>query len=52
MQQYLHKHRFNPCEKFQYLKFRYTEAVHEKLYLTFLECTVLSDIYEHVLIGK
>ena len=45
---YLHNHSFLLYEEFQCLKFRYTEVTHKKT-LIFLKCTIVSDIYEHVL---
>ena len=48
----LHNHGFLLCKKFQCLKFRYTEVVNKKLFWVFLKCTVVSDIYEHVLLKK
>ena len=46
--EYLCKHSFFLCEKFQCVKFRYKEVIHKKHFLVFLKCTCLSDIYEHV----
>ena len=34
---HLHNHVFLLCEKFQCLKFRYTEVIHKKHFLSFLE---------------
>ena len=45
---YLHNHGFPLREKFQCLKFRYTEVIHKKLLWVLLKCTIVPGIYEHV----
>ena len=45
---YLHNHGFLLCEKFQCLKFRYTEVIDERFSWAFLKCLIVSDIYVHV----
>ena len=45
---YLRNHGFLQCEKFECLKFRHSEVVHEKLFWILLKCIIVSDIYEHV----
>ena len=34
---YLRNHGFVQCEKFEYLKFRHTEVIHKKLFLSFVK---------------
>ena len=47
---YLCNNGFLLCEKCRCLKFRYTEVIHNFFFFcwVFLQCTIESDIYEHV----
>ena len=44
---YLRNHGFLMCEKFQYLKLRYTSYSQKNVFWVFLKCLIVSDIYEH-----
>ena len=47
---YLRNHGFPLHEKFQFLKFRYTEDIHKNVFWVFIKSTIVFDIHGHFFI--